>query len=202
MATELQNGTLRSDPGIHSFAAEIAIKNAFRTGILMTALGAGATYLANKTIPSFHKHVGGSGKVASVVMLGFGSFLLDGQLSMVDAITNPDKYMHRNQDGKIQLRRVFLDDNYREAPRLSWMTPHLYMANVIHDHPLKFIASVGSVIIGSVFYNQHKQNGNKILFSQKVMQTRIYSQASIICVLIGTMGIYDYVENQPNHRFE
>jgi hypothetical protein len=69
---------------------------------------------------------------------------------------------------------------------------HHKVANYVQANPFKVIAGVGIPAVASIFYGQTgKEHVN---MQMKILHTRVFGQFSVICTLLGVMGMKDMMD--------
>jgi len=123
--------------------------------------------------PGFRRNLGTSGRVATAFMPPLFAYTYVAESHTTNA-ANPDLYAKKE-------RQVMLQN----------MPIHHRIANYIHHKPFQVIAYVGVPTVFGLFM----LNGQSHLsLSQRVMNTRVMGQASVIAILCSTMAFYDYME--------
>ena len=72
------------------------------------------------------------------------------------------------------------------------LMPWHHAANFWQDHPFQILMGVGLPAVGYIF---HKVNtGKEIMLSQKIMQTRVVGQFTVLVFLLSLMGFKEYMD--------
>ncbi|RLN56016.1 hypothetical protein BBJ28_00009671 [Nothophytophthora sp. Chile5] len=180
----------------HDFAAakrqrDVITWDAYTSGLKAgawssLAMGA-AVYGANSYHKGFRTRLGISGKWALVVSAYLAGFAIVSEKRLLAGAHNPEKYL------------ATLDPNYVEVRMRKTTLPlHKRAANFIYDHPYRTLATVGAPLVGSIFLYQ--TTNHAINRSQQIMHTRIYGQAAVVVMLLGSMAFHDYMAKRG--RFE
>jgi hypothetical protein len=74
----------------------------------------------------------------------------------------------------------------------------LLAANFVYDHPYRTLATTGVPLVGGIFMYQAANKG--LARSQQIMHTRIYGQAAVVVLLLGSMAFHDFMAKRG--RFE
>jgi len=114
-----------------------------------------------------------SGKTAVVIMpilLGFG--IISEQVAT--RLANPQAFAADLSTG-----------------RVSALAPHQRMANYLYDNPMKTLVMLGTPTVLTIFLSKGGQT--ELTLSQRLMQTRVLGQFSVLAILIGTLGFHDYM---------
>ncbi|GMF30320.1 unnamed protein product [Phytophthora lilii] len=150
------------------------------------AMGA-AVYGANTYHRGFRTRLGVSGKWALVVSAYLAGFAIVAENRLLAGARNPDQYM------------ASLEPNHIEVRLHSSRLPlHKRAANFVYDHPYRSLATVGAPLVGGIFMYQATNEG--LARSQQIMHTRIYGQAAVVALLLGSMAFHDYMAKRG--RFE
>eukprot|EP00934_Nitzschia_sp_Nitz4_P001998 Nitzschia sp. Nitz4//scaffold225_size51843//34944//35850//NITZ4_006900-RA/size51843-processed-gene-0.74-mRNA-1//-1//CDS//3329542690//1998//frame0 len=71
---------------------------------------------------------------------------------------------------------------------------HHRIANFVQENPFKCIVAIGAPAVAYIFYGR---SGKEHLSLQlKILHTRVFGQFSIICTLLGVMGLKDMMDRQ------
>uniref|UniRef100_H3GHI7 HIG1 domain-containing protein n=1 Tax=Phytophthora ramorum TaxID=164328 RepID=H3GHI7_PHYRM len=150
------------------------------------AMGA-AVYGANAYHRGFRTRLGVSGKWALVVSAYLAGFAIVAENRLLVGARNPEQYMASLDPSFVEVRRV-----------TSHLPLHKRAANFVYDHPYRSLTTVGVPLVGSIFAYQTTNHG--INRSQQIMHTRIYGQAAVAVLLLGSMAFHDYMAKRG--RFE
>jgi hypothetical protein len=167
---------------------EHAMREGFKASCAMFVLSAAGTYTANKHSKLFRSSLGVSGKAAMIVIPTFGTAMLASELALLAAQRNPERY------GIL----VHVEE-HEEAPLpnknfVSTLGIHHRAANWSYENPFRILGICCVPIVGSMFYGQTGEMKTHLKFSQKVMHTRIFSQATVLTTLLGLMFFRDYMD--------
>ncbi|OWY98898.1 hypothetical protein PHMEG_00030212 [Phytophthora megakarya] len=150
------------------------------------AMGA-VVYGANTYHNGFRSRLGVSGKWALVVSAYLAGFAIVAENRILAGARNPDHYM------------ASLDPNYVDVRMVKSQLPlHKRVANFVYDHPYRSLATAGVPLVSGIFAYQATNHG--IARSQQIMHTRIYGQAAVVALLLGSMAFHDYMAKRG--RFE
>jgi hypothetical protein len=68
----------------------------------------------------------------------------------------------------------------------------------VQSNPFKIIAGIGIPAIATIFYGQTgKEHVN---MQMKILHTRVFGQFSVVCTLLGVMGLKASYSRIKNHR--
>ncbi|KAG7375486.1 hypothetical protein PHYPSEUDO_001075 [Phytophthora pseudosyringae] len=150
------------------------------------AMGA-AVFGANTYHRGFRTRLGVSGKWALVVSAYLAGFAIVAENRLLSGARNPDQYM------------ASLDPNFVDVRLITSQLPlHKRAANFVYDHPYRCLMMAGVPLVGGIFAYQATNHG--LARSQQIMHTRIYGQAAVVVVLLGSMAFHDYMAKRG--RFE
>ncbi|KAK1935478.1 hypothetical protein P3T76_010703 [Phytophthora citrophthora] len=150
------------------------------------AMGA-AVYGANTYYRGFRTRLGVSGKWALVVSAYLAGFAIVAENRLLAGARNPDQYV------------ATLDPNYVEVRVMKSQLPlHKRAANFVYDHPYRSLVTAGLPLVGGIF--AYQATNTALARSQQIMHTRIYGQAAVVVLLLGSMAFHDYMAKRG--RFE
>ncbi|RLN52053.1 hypothetical protein BBJ29_009626 [Phytophthora kernoviae] len=128
-----------------------------------------------------------SGKWAFVVAAYLAGFVVVSESRLLAGARNPEQYLNS------------MDPNFVEVRMTKSKLPlHKRLANQVYDHPYQTLAMTGVPLVGGIFAYQTMNHG--IARSQQIMHTRIYGQAAVVLLLLGSMAFNDYMRKRG--RFE
>ncbi|KAF4314969.1 hypothetical protein BBO99_00009507 [Phytophthora kernoviae] len=128
-----------------------------------------------------------SGKWAFVVAAYLAGFVVVSESRLLAGARNPEQYLNS------------MDPNFVEVRMTKSKLPlHKRLANQVYDHPYQTLAMTGAPLVGGIFAYQTTNHG--IARSQQIMHTRIYGQAAVVLLLLGSMAFNDYMRKRG--RFE
>ncbi|KAG3059006.1 hypothetical protein PI124_g14508 [Phytophthora idaei] len=164
-----------------------AYTNGLKAGAWASLAMGAAVYGANAYHRGFRTRLGVSGKWALVVSAYLAGFAIVAENRLLAGARNPDQYM------------AALDPNYVEVRMMKTQLPlHKRAANFVFDHPYRSLVAAGVPLVGGIFAYQTTNTG--IARSQQIMHTRIYGQAGVVALLLGSMAFHDYMAKRG--RFE
>ncbi|KAG1690165.1 hypothetical protein DVH05_028373 [Phytophthora capsici] len=150
------------------------------------AMGA-AVYGANTYHRGFRTRLGVSGKWALVVSAYLAGFAIVAENRLLAGARNPHQYV------------ATLDPSYVEVRVMKSQLPlHKQAANFVYDHPYRSLMTAGLPLVGGIF--AYQTTNTAIARSQQIMHTRIYGQAAVVALLLGSMAFHDYIAKRG--RFE
>jgi len=166
---------------------EFAMRQGFKATCGMLAFSGGAAFYANKYNKFFQHSFSVSAKVAMVVVPTFGTAMLASELALLAAQKDPEFY------GLLEHTEEY------EAPLpgknpVSNLGFHHRAANWGYENPFRILGVACVPIVSSVFYGQTGNNKTHLKISQKIMHTRIFSQATVITTLLSLMFFRDYMD--------
>ncbi|KAI9982137.1 hypothetical protein PInf_008028 [Phytophthora infestans] len=164
-----------------------AYTKGLKAGAWASLVMGAAVYGANAYHHGFRTRLGVSGKWALVVSAYLAGFAVVAENRLLAGARNPDKYMET------------LDPNYVEVRMVKTQLPlHKRAANFVYDHPYRSLVTAGVPLVGGIFAYQTTNAG--IARSQQIMHTRIYGQAAVVALLLGSMAFHDFMAKRG--RFE
>ncbi|GAB5033531.1 Hypothetical protein NocV09_01400650 [Nannochloropsis oceanica] len=181
---------------------DLAVTEGVRAGVGAGCLAGLGVFAADKYSPWFHKSLGISGKVGTVMIAITGSFFLFTELALVDAQRHPKEYGFDDSPALItdaataaaaaaaEEARIAKSSNYEMVhfkPRYLFAKA----ANHLYDHPFQMLIAMSAPIIGGFFYTEMQKPGLKL--SQRIIHTRVQGQASVILILALTMGFREWM---------
>lgn len=94
-------------------------------------------------------------------------------------------------------RQAILDTNVRlvENPEL---TQYEKAANYVQANPFKVIAGLGVPAVGMIFLGQ----GGQEQLQMKILHTRVLGQFTVLCTLLGVMGLKQMMDTQGRYITE
>lgn len=88
-------------------------------------------------------------------------------------------------------------DAYRrevEVHPSTHIAMHKRMANYYYTNPFTVLAAAGVVAVGTIFSS--KSSMNSLSFSQRVMQTRVQGQFTVVTILLGTFAFMEWMNRR------
>ncbi|GMF58465.1 unnamed protein product [Phytophthora fragariaefolia] len=157
-----------------------AYTSGLKTGAWASMAMGAAVYGANTYHSGFRSRLGVSGKWALVVSAYLAGFAIVAENRLLAGARNPEQYM------------ATLDPNFVEVNMMKSRLPlHKRVANFVYDHPYRSLVTAGVPLVGGIFALQATNKG--INRSQQIMHTRIYGQAAVVALLLGSMAFHDYM---------
>lgn len=164
-----------------------AYTSGLKAGAWSSLVMGALVYGANKYHKGFRTRLGVSGKWALVVSAYLAGFAIVAENRLLAGAHNPERYLQS------------MDPNFVEVRRVGSKLPlHKRLANQVYDHPYQTLAMTGVPLVGGIFAYQTTNHG--IARSQQIMHTRIYGQAAVVLLLLGSMAFNDYMRKRG--RFE
>lgn len=158
----------------------------------------GASVLAaRKFSPNFRSYFNVSAKLALVVTPTLGVAMVVSEVVLLRSQQDPVAYGIQVYDENNQPIVSDVPKNF-----VSKLGFHHRAANWAYDNPFRILAGAFTPIVGSVFYGQTGDKKTHLKFSQKVMHTRIFAQASVISTLIALMVFRDYMDTNGKFKEE
>lgn len=159
---------------------EMTVKKPIMEGFKMsmitgTIVGAG-TIWASKTRESF-KYLSLSGKIALPIMTSMFFFALYFEWTL-NAIKRDPSILLPNRQPKVFVSKLPL---YKRA------------CNYVYDNTFATIFYTAGLIVGGILAKQMLRTD--VNFQQKLLQTRIYGQGTVIAILLSTMGFRTFMES-------
>lgn len=87
-----------------------------------------------------------------------------------------------------------VDYKYGEKNKVSKLSMSHQIANWAYDNPFKLLGVTCLPVVGTMFYSQTGDAKTHLKLSQKVMHTRLFSQFTILSMLLGLMAFRDYMD--------
>jgi len=84
--------------------------------------------------------------------------------------------------------------------RVSALPPHKKLANYVYDSPIRSLIMLGIPGVLAIFLSKGGQT--ELSISQRIMHTRVAGQFSILTILVGTMGLHDYMSKRGGRYLE
>lgn len=176
----------------------VAISEGIKYGSLSTTfVGAGIAY-AHYNIPKFNKVRMASIKFAIPLMAGLFSFALMTELSMVDMQRDPEKWglledleSYKSQKSNKSKFKKQQDVVVRSSSGYGTPIHHKFL-NFVHKYPFQIIGCTGLPVVGYIFSRQLAIP--HLTMSQRAMNTRVFSQGSILVIVMSTMIIKSHVD--------
>lgn len=180
----------------------------------------GGLYAAMQS-PNFRKFTNWQSRTAIVIMPALFAFALTSELKMghrmhevaeetehaMKSVEWADQEI-RKQQRTMGKEAEDLRAMYRQAVLSSGVcvvdTPELEaqhkVANFVQTNPFKCIAGIGVPAIAYIYLGQNKQS--HLSFSLKLLHTRVFGQAAVICSLLGVMGLKDMMDRRGRYVTE
>ena len=167
-----------------------AYTSGLKAGAVAAVVAATGVATANKYWSTFRHRLGVSGKTALVVSPFLGVFTIVAENRLVHGARNPEMYL-------AALHGPAGATPTHETPQLKlWQRS----ANALYDHPYRALVAVGAPLVGGIYSYQHLNKG--ISASQQIMHTRIYGQALVVVLLLGSMAFHDYMGKRGKYTIE
>lgn len=98
-------------------------------------------------------------------------------------------------------RNAILDSGVRlvDTPQL---TSYQKAANYVQSNPFKMIAAIGVPSVAYIFYGQGKNGIGKESLQMQLLHTRVFGQFSVICTLLGVMGMKEMMDRHGRYVTE
>lgn len=95
-------------------------------------------------------------------------------------------------------RKAILESGVRlvDTPELS---PYQKAANYVQSNPFKLIAAIGVPSVAAIFYSQGIHGSGKESLQMQMLHTRVFGQFSVICTLLGVMGMKELMDRQGRY---
>jgi hypothetical protein len=92
-------------------------------------------------------------------------------------------------------RKAILDSGVRlvETPELN---SYQKAANYVQSNPFKLIAAIGVPSVAAIFYSQGTHGAGKESLQMQMLHTRLFGQFTVICTLLGVMGMKEMMDRQ------
>ncbi|KAG7374833.1 hypothetical protein IV203_013928 [Nitzschia inconspicua] len=92
-------------------------------------------------------------------------------------------------------RQAILDSGVRlvDTPELN---TYQKAANYVQSNPFKVIAAIGVPSVAAIFYGQGTHGTGKESFQMQLLHTRVFGQFTVICTLLGVMGMKEMMDRQ------
>mmetsp|Transcript_25802 Transcript_25802/g.30520 ORF Transcript_25802/g.30520 Transcript_25802/m.30520 type:complete len:230 (-) Transcript_25802:50-739(-) len=164
---------------------DYAIREGLKATCAMFVVSGSAAFTANKYSTLFKNRLSVSGKLAMVIVPTFGTALLSSELALIAAQRNPEDYGITDTD-----------ENIQQLPKnvVSTLGFHHRTANWAYENPFQLLGVSCLPIVASIFYGQTGEMKTHLKISQKIMHTRIFSQATVITTLLSLMFFRDYMD--------
>ncbi|KAH9256656.1 hypothetical protein BASA81_005160 [Batrachochytrium salamandrivorans] len=83
------------------------------------------------------------------------------------------------------------------AGKASQLSMPKRLANFVYDHPFQWIVGLATPALFATYLA--KGTDHSLSLSQRVMHTRVIAQFSTVCILLGTMGFYDFMNRRGRY---
>ena len=172
-----------------------AIRYGTLAAIAALTVSGSAVGLANRMSPLFRRALGVSGKTALVVTPTAGAFYLGSYLT----VANVDAHKYLGQAEHVAA-------GPRRADPRSKLAPWEVAANALYAAPFTGIIAFAASAYGLIFWHESTNPATaNMLFSQKLIHTRVYGQLVAVCTTVAVMGFCDrmtksggkYVVDEP-----
>jgi hypothetical protein len=179
-----------------TLVGEDAIRYGTLAAIAALTVSGSAVGLANRLSPLFRRGLGVSGKTALIVTPTAGAFYTGAYQTVgnVDA----HKYLGKSEHAPAASPR-------RADPR-SKLAPWEFAANAVYKAPFTTIIATAASAYGLIFWHESTNPATaNMIFSQKLIHTRVYGQLVAVCTTVAVMGFVDrmakaggpYVVDEP-----
>lgn len=153
----------------------IALKSGLQAAATVAAVSIPAVLLLNRYNPRFQTMLGVSGKTATAFMPPlFTMALVSEQVS--SRLANPEAYTRY----------------FKRQQEKSSMPFYKRAALYVHDRPFHTVAYLGIPAVAGIFIL--KGRDTHFTLSQRLMNTRVLGQFSVIVICMMTLATYDIVE--------
>lgn len=167
--------------------ADYSVNKGLKAGAVTFALCLPSVLVANRVSPTFRTRLNASAKTLLTLMPSMAVFSYVGEINLARGKKHPERFLEAIEAEKHPQVRI--------RSNLKWWQQ---AANHVYDHPYKSLMAVSTPLVASIFAAQHANKA--ITVSQQVMTTRIYSQASVVVLLLSAMLFHDFM--QEHGRFE
>jgi hypothetical protein len=176
---------------------DLAMRAGIKYSIGSFLVSSVSVYAANTYSAGFRKYFNVSSKMALVVTPTLGAAFLASEYVLLRSQRDPEAYGIELWDENNQVIVPAVRKNY-----VSQLGLHHRAANWAYDNPFRILGFALVPIVGSVFFGQTGSEKTHLKFSQKVMHTRIFSQATVISTLLALMVFRDYMDTNGKFREE
>jgi hypothetical protein len=197
---------------------DAAMAEGIQSGVLTLIPTLGALYIAMQK-PGFRKVTNWQSRTAMAIMPAFFMF----------AFTAENKLMHRMHEVAEETEHAIksvewaekqhrLQQSDQDREKLRDLYRHSILesgvriipgqqlgafhksANYIQSNPFKVIAGIGIPAVAAVYYGRStKQHLN---MQMKLLHTRVFGQFSVICTLLGVMGLKEIMDRKGKYVTE
>ena len=165
-----------------SMVGQDAIRYGTLAAIAALTVSGSAVGLANRMSPLFRRALGVSGKTALIVTPTAGAFYTGAYLTVANV--DAHKYLGKTEDAVAAGPR-------RADPR-SKLAPWELAANALYGAPFTGIIAIALSAYGLIFWHESTNPATRnMLFSHKLIHTRVYGQLVAVCTTIAVMGFCD-----------
>lgn len=98
-------------------------------------------------------------------------------------------------------RKAILDSGVRlvDTPELTtWQKT----ANYVQSNPFKCIAAIGVPTVAYIFYGQGNSGAGMESLQMQLLHTRVFGQFTVICTLLGVMGMKEMMDRHGRYVTE
>lgn len=98
-------------------------------------------------------------------------------------------------------RKAILESGVRlvDTPEL---TTFQKSANYVQSNPFKLIAAIGVPSVAFIFYGQGTSGAGKESLQMQLLHTRVFGQFTVICTLLGVMGMKEVMDRHGRYVTE
>mmetsp|Transcript_81455 Transcript_81455/g.236167 ORF Transcript_81455/g.236167 Transcript_81455/m.236167 type:complete len:257 (-) Transcript_81455:118-888(-) len=94
-----------------------------------------------------------------------------------------------------QLRELYRQSVLNSGVRVvDELNAYHQMANYVQENPFKVIAGIGVPAVVAIFYG--KSGKEHLSLQLKILHTRVFGQFTVVCTLLGVMGLKDMMDKQ------
>jgi len=192
------------------------VEHAYNEGLvnggMVLAPALAGLYFAMKN-PTFRKVTNWQSRTAIVIMPALFAFGFTAEDRMVHRMREvaeetdhsirtiewAERKRQTTKDVKLHdlYKQSILDTNVRLVEG-GELTTFQKAANYVQANPFKVIAGFGVPAVGLIFYGQ----GPSEQLSMKILHTRVLGQFTVICTLLGVMGMKEIMDSQGRYITE
>jgi len=159
--------------------SSIALGESIKWGAAAAAVAGAGTVLATLRNKNFSRFMSISAKVSLPTMAGLGMFGYRYETVQTEALRFPHRWGL---------------EEYVEEGIITKMPFHHRAINYLYDHPFYFVSGVGFPFAGYILKQQMKLT--HLTLSQKIMHSRVFAQAGVLCILLSTMAFTSYMDKR------
>lgn len=191
---------------------DAAMSEGIMNGTMVLLPSIAGVYGAFKTNASFRKFTNWQSRTAIAIMPALFVFALSSEHKLnhrmhevaeetehaMKSVEWADRQLRRQSRNKTEdaeklramYRQSVLNSGVNVVPELQ---THHKIANFVQTNPFKVIASIGVPSVAYIFFQKEKKQQSLQL---RILHTRVFGQAAVLCSLLGTMWVKDRMDRK------